>query len=95
MDKRNKESIEKDFNILKRFVTAHCHYQHDTEKEEICAECEELIQYAKEKLENCPYNPKPKCKDCKTHCYKDIYQKKVREAMSLAGAQIFKNNLDL
>ena len=96
MSKKNKESVEKDFNILKRFVTTHCHYQHGTKKESICAECEDLIQYAKKKLENCPYDPKPKCKDCKTHCYKEIYQNRVKEAMSVAGAQFMKNNtLDL
>ena len=64
--------------------------QHGKNGDTPCAGCHELLAYAGKRLEKCPYDPKPKCKDCKTHCYKPEYQKKIREVMRFSGMHFVK-----
>jgi len=69
-------------------VTAPLAVDHATSA--LCPECAALIAYARRRLEHCPYDPKPKCKKCPTHCYKPEMRARVREIMKFSGMHFVK-----
>ena len=77
--------IERERRVLERFVAVFCRKHHDTNGTGMCAECRDLLDYAFGRLEKCPYDPKPKCKDCETHCYRPQYRDKIRAVMRFSG----------
>jgi len=86
----NERKKEKEFATLKRFVEVYCNNHHGTTDDQVCDECAELLEYGRHRLENCPYDPKPKCKDCPTHCYRPKYREKVKEIMRFSGMYFVK-----
>ncbi|MDO8715273.1 MAG: nitrous oxide-stimulated promoter family protein [Dehalococcoidales bacterium] len=63
---------------------------------ELCRDCRQLLNHGIAKLLQCPYDPKPMCKKCPTHCYAAGYREKVREVMSFSGLYLIKHGrLDL
>ncbi len=56
----------------------------------LCAECAALLQYAASKRITCPYDPKPSCKKCVTHCYRPDYRQRIREVMRFSGIHLIK-----
>ena len=87
---RDRKRLERDRKVLERFIEVYCRENHGTDGDGLCGDCGELLKYAKERLSRCPYNPKPKCKDCPTHCYKPEYRQKIREVMRFSGIHFVK-----
>ena len=85
MDKK-----QKDKNLLEKFIGVYCRKEHHTNGKTLCTECSDLRNYAFEKLDNCHLDPKPKCKDCRVHCYKDPYRQKIKEVMKFSGIHFVK-----
>jgi hypothetical protein len=56
----------------------------------MCLECADLLRYALRKLTRCPYEPKPMCKACPTHCFRTDYRRKIREVMRFSGIYFVK-----
>ncbi len=81
---------DKHFEILERFIAVYCSAHHGTNKKNLCRDCNELLGYARIRFEKCPYDPKPKCKDCKTHCYKPKYREKIKSVMRFSGMNFVK-----
>lgn len=85
------KTIDREFATLSKFVEIYCERHHDRrDGEKTCSECADLLDYAHARLEKCPYEPKPKCKDCTTHCYRPKYREKVREVMKFSGMHFVK-----
>lgn len=62
----------------------------------VCTDCRKLLQHGMAKLLQCPYDPKPMCKKCETHCYALGYREKIREVMRFSGSYLIKHGrLDL
>ncbi len=62
----------------------------------LCHNCQKLLNHGITKLLLCPYDPKPMCKKCQTHCYAPSYREKVREVMKFSGLYLVKHGrLDL
>ncbi len=62
----------------------------------LCADCRKLLNHAIAKLLLCPYDPKPMCKKCETHCYAPGYREKIQEVMKFSGLYMVKHGrLDL
>lgn len=80
-----KTDKERERKIMRRFVEVFCRKRHGTRSGEVCPDCLDLIAYAEKRLDRCPYDPKPKCKDCSTHCYKPDYRARMREVMKFSG----------
>lgn len=80
--------IEKDLAVLRRFTEVYCREKHA--RPELCEECRGLLAYARLKLEKCPFDPKPKCKDCRVHCYQREQRERVREIMRFSGMHFVK-----
>lgn len=62
----------------------------------LCEECRRLLDHGIAKLMLCPYDPKPMCKKCPTHCYAPGYRQRMREVMKFSGQYLVKHGrLDL
>lgn len=76
--------------VLQKFIHVYCRKKHSPPKGQMCESCAELLEYALLRLEKCPFDPKPKCKECKVHCYKDDYRQRIREVMKFSGIYFVK-----
>ncbi|MCX8023173.1 MAG: nitrous oxide-stimulated promoter family protein [Syntrophorhabdaceae bacterium] len=83
----NRRSIETELKTVRKMVEIYCRGNHQT-KTGNCEDCENLLEYAKERLERCPHEVKPKCSECKIHCYKPDMRKKIREVMVYSGKRM-------
>jgi len=73
---------------IKAMVHIYCRDQHNSEKE-LCAECNELLDYAFYRLDKCPYQEgKTTCANCPVHCYKPEMRHQVRQVMRYAGPRM-------
>jgi len=81
--KQNKE-------ILRRFIEVFCHAHCDVADGELCEECADLLTYAFDRVDKCPFDPKPICKSCKVYCYKGAYRVMIREVMRFSGMHFAK-----
>ena len=62
----------------------------------LCRDCRKLLTHGIVKLLLCPYDPKPMCKKCETHCYASGYRERVREIMRFSGRYLIRHGrLDL
>ena len=57
---------------------------------ELCGSCKELLLYSASMRIICPYDPKPSCKKCETHCYREQYRSKIRKVMKFSGMYAIK-----
>jgi hypothetical protein len=57
----------------------------------LCPECSKFLRYGLTLRLRCPYDPKPMCKKCTTHCYKGEYKLKIREIMKFSGIYLVKH----
>lgn len=75
----------RDAAVLEKFVRVYCREHRHAADGALCPACEELLAYAMRKLEKCPMNPKPKCKDCPVHCYQPTHRRAIGEVMKFSG----------
>jgi hypothetical protein len=57
---------------------------------ELCQDCSRLFNHGTAKLLLCPYDPKPTCRKCETHCYAPGYRERIREVMRFSGPYMVK-----
>jgi hypothetical protein len=81
---RRARRMELERRVLRSFIRVYCRNHHGTANE-LCADCADLQEYALKRLERCPYDPKPKCKKCPTHCYRPDYRRRIKEVMKFSG----------
>lgn len=82
----------KRINYEKKTVLAmieiYCRAKHS--KNELCNECNEMLNYAYKRIELCPFLPdKPVCKNCKIHCYEKDMRERIKLIMRYSGPRIF------
>jgi hypothetical protein len=81
--KRKKINSEK--NIVKMMILYYCKKKHFS-KNDLCCDCEKLIEYSWLKLDKCPYGEnKPACSKCEIHCYSAPMRKKIKDIMRYSG----------
>lgn len=56
----------------------------------LCEGCRKLLLHAVSRRLVCPYDPKPSCKKCTTHCYAPGYREKIREIMRYSGMRLIR-----
>jgi hypothetical protein len=81
---------DKQLSVVTRFVEVYCREHHGTNGTGPCSECRDLLDYARTRLAKCPYDPKPACKACRTHCYKPEYRRKMQSVMRFSGMYFVK-----
>jgi len=95
MDKRHKDKL-----LVEKFIGVYCAKKHSgwhlqaklagADQPTLCPECAALKEYAFEKLDKCPFDPKPKCKDCRVHCYAEPWRSQMKEVMKFSGIYFVK-----
>lgn len=59
----------------------------------MCPECNDLLDYANERLDKCPFGQKKgACLKCRIHCYKPDMRKHVTEVMRYAGPRMLRKH---
>jgi len=82
-----KSRIKVEKKTILTMVRLYCKKNHHSSS--LCIECNELVTYAFEKLDKCPFNEeKPICKNCKVHCYKPVIRKKIQKVMRFSGPRM-------
>lgn len=88
--------------VLARFIEVYCKSNHQNIKRniwednlagikiELCNECTKIMNYSANRLNLCPLDPKPSCKNCKIHCYAPDQRKKIKEIMRFSGIELIK-----
>ncbi|MCB1772029.1 MAG: nitrous oxide-stimulated promoter family protein [Gammaproteobacteria bacterium] len=62
---------------------------HHAPGEGLCDACNDLLAYASQRLEICPFQEdKPACNLCEVHCYSQKRRERVKEVMRYAGPRM-------
>lgn len=69
-------------------INIYCRGQHGTQAT-LCPECRELVDYARERLDKCPFQEgKTTCANCPIHCYRPAMRERIRAVMRYAGPRM-------
>lgn len=80
--------LNREFKTIKAMIERYCRDIHNT-RDGLCADCSELLDYAKARLLKCPFQgDKPTCAKCPIHCYNSEMRMKVKEVMRYSGPKI-------
>lgn len=98
------EKFETEINTLKTFFELYCKDKHIDLKNKnivlnykekdysldlcLCEDCNDAINYSFERLQNCKYEIKPKCRTCKTPCYEKPRWKNVAKVMMYSAMKL-------
>ena len=81
--------IDKEQKTIGIMIQIFCGTNHKTGRKCLCPACTELLDYAKERLNKCPYGEdKGACSKCKIHCYKPDMRKHINEVMRFSGPKM-------
>jgi predicted amidophosphoribosyltransferase len=78
---------EREKKTVRLMIGIFCRGRHGT-KRGLCSACAELLRYAHDRLERCPFPIKPKCSDCKVHCYAPAKRATIQKVMRYAGKRM-------
>ena len=81
--------LKKEKKTIAIMIRIFCGAHHGTARKLLCPACTELLDYAKERLDKCPYGEnKGACSKCKIHCYKPDKRKQITEVMRYSGPRM-------
>jgi hypothetical protein len=79
--------IKRESKTVEVMISDYCHDHHFADKR--CLECAELLDYALERLNKCPFKEgKTTCAKCPVHCYKPDMRQRIRAVMRYAGPRM-------
>jgi len=80
--------LKREEKTIAAMMRLYCRDHHGS-KNELCTECSELLEYARFRLNKCPYQEgKTTCAKCPIHCYKPVMREQVRAMMRYAGPRM-------
>lgn len=65
----------------------YCHGEHGT-TDSLCPACHDLLEYANRKLDRCPFENQPNCRECEAHCYEDGKREAIKTVMRYSGSRM-------
>lgn len=75
-------------NLVEEMIRLYCRKKHRSGKT-ICEDCQNLIQYARERVNRCPFmESKSFCSNCEVHCYNASMREKIRQVMRYCGPRL-------
>lgn len=78
--------MAREARTIEAMMHIYCQRKHGSHRHELCAECRDLLEYAFQRLDKCPFQEeKSTCVNCKVHCYKPDRREQIREVMRFAG----------
>ena len=82
------QRLSRERHTIRLMSEIYCTDHHGTARG-LCAECEELFDYAMQRIDKCPFqDDKPTCAKCPIHCYKPAMRERVRRMMRHAGPRM-------
>jgi hypothetical protein len=98
------KEFEYNVNMLKSFFPIHCNDQHKKQIKNnyimeykfegiefevaLCKDCHDLLKYSIKRLQECPYEVKPKCRKCLKPCYNTYEWKSLAKIMRHSGTKL-------
>ena len=85
--------LARDWHSAGAMMRIYCRNYHGTHRgsggagaDGLCAECRSLLDYAGERLDQCPYGAgKPTCGKCGGHCFEPARLEQMKRVMCYAG----------
>lgn len=79
----------RELKTIRVMVCMYCRGHGHEGGESMCADCDELMEYATRRLERCVFgDAKPTCANCVVHCYSAEMRERVRVMMRWAGPRM-------
>jgi hypothetical protein len=80
--------LNREKRTLQVMIELYCRGHHH-QADGLCAACEQLFDYAMQRINKCPYQAdKPTCAQCPIHCYKPDMRQQVRQVMRYSGPRM-------
>ena len=83
---------EREKRMVSEMIALYCRKRHGTRAGELCPECAELAEYARQRSDRCPFMETKtfcsNCSNCRVHCYKPEMREKIREVMRFSGPRM-------
>lgn len=83
---------QKEQRVVEEMIRLYCRKKHSKEESQegqMCPDCQELLDYAKQRSQKCPFmKEKTFCANCKVHCYKPEMREKIRQVMRFSGPRM-------
>ena len=80
--------IRREKKTIEHMVHLYCKKHHNTQGE-LCSDCSEFFEYAKLRLDKCPFQEdKSTCGKCLVHCYKPDMKEKAKIIMRFSGPRL-------
>ncbi|GLT14135.1 nitrous oxide-stimulated promoter family protein [Vibrio algivorus] len=81
-------ALRTEMRTVTAMVEIYCRAHHHADGS-LCQKCCDLIDYARMRLDRCPYGEgKPTCNKCPIHCYKPEQKEKMRLVMRYSGPRM-------
>jgi hypothetical protein len=85
----NGPKIQKEKETVEKMIGLCCEKKHSTSSGILCSECQSLLEYSHERLEQCQYQEdKPTCRKCPVHCYRPTMRAEIRRVMRFSGPRL-------
>ena len=79
----------REFAMIAAMLRMYCRAHHDERDAALCADCAELHDYARRRLERCVFgDAKPTCTNCTVHCYSAEKREQIRQVMKWSGPRM-------
>jgi hypothetical protein len=91
--KKKPGRVQREADTVAVMIRQYCRRLKHNDGEELCADCAELLSYAEQSLDRCPFQEgKTTCANCQVHCYKPNMREKIREVMRIIGPRMILTN---
>lgn len=81
--------LRREMRTVEAMIALTCRDLHGGGEGALCPDCTELLDYARFRLERCPFGAaKPTCGNCKIHCYRPEPRARIQEVMRHAGPRM-------
>ena len=85
--------LARERRTIDAMIRLYCRDHHAPPGRDLCPECRELLEYAEQRLERCPFQQgKTTCAKCPVHCYRPAMRERVRAVMRYAGPRMLRRH---
>lgn len=79
--------IEREQMTVAQMIRIYC--RHREGNRELCTDCMALLDYARKRLEKCPFGGnKGSCRKCAVHCFRPDMKERIRLVMRYSGPRM-------
>ncbi|MFQ0991857.1 nitrous oxide-stimulated promoter family protein [Gilliamella apicola] len=81
--------IQEEKKTVSAMIYLYCNKHHHSKSNQLCEECNDLLQYAMQRLTMCRFGEqKTTCERCPKHCYRKDYKHKIKQVMRFSGPRM-------